>query len=59
MGEQCSCICMDCIEGRHCGETNEHPDGTLMVCNIVPESDYCGDPDAYPDYPHYEVNYGA
>ena len=34
----CTCNCMDCIEGWHCGRGEPNPDGTPTVCLISPES---------------------
>jgi hypothetical protein len=29
---RCTCACMDCIEGLHCGVGYPHPDGTPTIC---------------------------
>ena len=34
---ECTCNCLDCIEGRHCGRGEPNPDGTPTLCLISPE----------------------
>ena len=52
MSRDCSCNCMDCIEGRHCGRGEPNPDGTPTLCLISPEpwgmeEEECDEEEAY------------
>jgi hypothetical protein len=35
----CTCNCMDCIEGLHCGNGVPNPDGSPTVCFYPPPDD--------------------
>jgi len=36
MLRDCTCNCLDCIEGRHCGVGEPNPDGTPTICQFGP-----------------------
>lgn len=36
----CTCNCMDCIEGFHCGVGYPNPDGTPTICLYPREDEY-------------------